>query len=278
VLSNPFKSSPSHEELTRAEFDALFRQYYKTIRNFIYFRCGDRDMAEDIAQDTFVKLWEVRDRVDRKTVKSYLYTIAQNTTINQQKRQQLMYKFQKRTTSHLDSDTPEKLAFRQIFLDTAQLAKIVAGFPEVDPDRLGAAGGSQGGALCIACAALAPEIKRLAPIHPFLSDYLRVWQMDLAVNAYEELKYYFRIIDPLHEREQEVFTKLGYIDVQYLAPRIQGKVMMAITLMDTICPPSTQFAVFNKIQSPKEAVIYHDYAHERLPRFQDKTFEFLTQL
>jgi len=175
-------------------------------------------------------------------------------------------------------DAPEKLAFRQIFLDTAQLAKIVAGFPEVDSHRLGAAGGSQGGALCIACAALAPEIKRLAPVHPFLSDYLRVWQMDLAVDAYAELTYYFRIIDPLHEREQEVFTKLGYIDVQYLAPRIQGKVMMAITLMDKICPPSTQFAVFNKIQSPKEAVIYPDYAHERLPRFQDKTFEFLTQL
>jgi cephalosporin-C deacetylase len=49
-------------------------------------------------------------------------------------------------------------------------------------------------------------------------------------------------------------------------------------LMDAICPPSTQFAVFNKIKSRKEAVIYPDYAHERLPRFQDKTFEFLMQL
>lgn len=175
-------------------------------------------------------------------------------------------------------DSPEKLAFRQIFLDTAQLAKIVAGFPEVDPNRLGAAGGSQGGALCIACAALVPEIKRLAPIHPFLSDYKRVWEMDLAVNAYEELKYYFRIIDPLHEREEEVFTKLGYIDVQHLAPRVRGKVMIAITLMDAICPPSTQFAVFNKITSEKEAVIYPDYAHERLPGFHDKTFQFLAQL
>ena len=175
-------------------------------------------------------------------------------------------------------DAPEKLAFRQIFLDTAQLAKIVSGFPEVDPDRLGAAGGSQGGALCIACAALVPEIKRLVPIHPFLSDYQRVWEMDLNVNAYEELKYYFRILDPLHQREQETFTKLGYIDIQHLAPRIQGNVLMAITLMDSICPPSTQFAAFNKIKSAKEAVIYPDYAHERLPGFHDKTFEFLAQL
>jgi RNA polymerase sigma-70 factor (family 1) len=128
VFSNPFKSNASYEELTRAEFDALFRQYYKTIRNFVYFRCGDKDMADDIAQDTFVKLWEVRDRIDRKTVKSYLYTIAQNTTINQQKRQQLLYKFQKTKNSHLDSDTPEKIAEMAQYEE--RLQAVIASLPE----------------------------------------------------------------------------------------------------------------------------------------------------
>jgi cephalosporin-C deacetylase len=33
-------------------------------------------------------------------------------------------------------DRPEKLAFRQIFLDTAQFAKIVMSFPEVDATRV----------------------------------------------------------------------------------------------------------------------------------------------
>ena len=47
--------------------------------------------------------------------------------------------------------------------------------------------------------------------------------MDLAVGAYEELKSYFRMFDPLHEREEEIFTKLGYIDCQYLAPRIRAR-------------------------------------------------------
>ena len=56
---------------------------------------------------------------------------------------------------------PEKLLFRQIFLDTAQLARIVMGMPEVDPARVGAMGGSQGGALTVACAALEPGIKGL---------------------------------------------------------------------------------------------------------------------
>lgn len=175
-------------------------------------------------------------------------------------------------------DDPRKFAFRQIFLDTAQLARIVAGFEEVDPDRIGAMGGSQGGALTIACAALAPEVKRAAPIFPFLSDYQRVWEMDLAEEAYEEIRTYFRRYDPLHEREREIFTKLGYIDIQHLAPRVRGEILMGCGLMDKICPPSSQFAAYNKIPSKKEIVIYPDFGHEELPDFADMTFEFLSGL
>ena len=176
----------------------------------------------------------------------------------------------------LDDPDPRKLAFRQIFLDTAQLAQVVAGLPEVDPARLGAMGGSQGGALTLACACLAPElIKRAAPVFPFLCDYQRVWEMDLAESAYDELRTFFRDFDPRHEREQEIFTKLGYIDLQHLAPRIQGEVLMGVGLMDRICPPSTQFAAYNKITAPKEAIIYPDFGHEALPGFQDMTFQFM---
>lgn len=175
-------------------------------------------------------------------------------------------------------DVPEKLAFRQIFLDTAQLAKIVSGFAEVDGNRLGVMGGSQGGALTLACAALVPEIKRAAPIFPFLCDYQRVWEMDLAADAYEEIRTYFRRYDPNHLREKEIFTRLGYIDIQHLASRIRGEVLMAVGLMDKVCPPSTQFAVYNKITAPKDMVLYPDYGHENLPGFSDQTFTFLAKL
>jgi cephalosporin-C deacetylase len=178
----------------------------------------------------------------------------------------------------LDEEDPRKLAFRQIFLDTAQLGKIVASFEEVDGERLGAMGGSQGGALTLACAALLPEIKLAAPVFPFLCDYQRVWEMDLAEGPYAELKDYFRRFDPLHVREREVFTKLGYIDIQNLAPRIRAKVLMGCGLMDRICPPSTQFAAFNKITSEKHIEIYPDFGHEGLPGFGDRTFEFMSKL
>lgn len=175
-------------------------------------------------------------------------------------------------------DHPDQLLFRQIFLDTAQLARIVMAMPEVDEHRVGAMGTSQGGGLTLACAALEPRIKRAAPLVPFLCDYKRVWEMDLAVNAYEELKTYFRLFDPRHEREAEVFRRLGYIDAQHLAERIRARVLMGTGMMDTVCPPSTQFAAYNKIRSPKKMVLYPDFVHEVPSDFQDEAFQFMAGL
>ena len=169
---------------------------------------------------------------------------------------------------------PDKMLYRQIFLDTAQLARIVMKLPEVDATRVASNGGSQGGALSLVCAALEPRVCRAAAAYPFLSDYQRVWQMDLAKNAYADIRNYLRHSDPLHKRRDDIFTKLGYIDIQHLMPRVQAEVLMGITLMDDICPPSTQFAAFNKITSRKEALIYHDFGHENIPGFSDHVFRF----
>ncbi len=173
---------------------------------------------------------------------------------------------------------PEKMLFRQIFLDTAQLARIVMAMPDVDEARVGAMGQSQGGGLTLACAALEPRIKLAAPMYPFLCDYKRTWEIDLARDAYAELQEYFRKFDPLHEREDDVFVKLGYIDVQYLCPRIRGEVMLGMGLMDTICPPSTQFAAYNKIEAKKSLVIYPDFGHESPPGHTDRMFQFMSGL
>jgi cephalosporin-C deacetylase len=173
---------------------------------------------------------------------------------------------------------PENMLFRQIFLDTAQLAKIVMDMPDVDETRVGATGGSQGGGLTLACASLEPRVARVAPNYPFLTDYKRVWDLDLDQRAYEELRSYFRSFDPLHEREDEVFEKLGYIDTQHLAGRIKGEVIMAVGLMDQVCPPSTQFAAYNKITAPKSLVLYPDFAHENLPGHTDRIVEFMAKL
>ena len=172
----------------------------------------------------------------------------------------------------------EDLLYRSIYLDTAQLAKIVMGMPEVDPARVGAMGASQGGALTVACACLVPALKKAVPIYPFLSDYRRVWEMDLAKDAYAELRDYFRNFDPTHAREDEVFMRLGYIDLKNMAKRIKADILMATGLMDTICPPSTQFAIYNRITSQKDMVLFPDFGHEWLPGFGDQAMAYLMDL
>ncbi len=180
-------------------------------------------------------------------------------------------------TRGLDGDK-HGLLMRDMFLDTARLAKIVMGLDYVDENRVGTHGSSQGAALSLACAALVPKIKKCSAIYPYLSDYKRVWDMDLDKGAYEGLRYYFRCFDPRHERENEIFERLGYIDVQNLVKRIKAEVLMATGLMDTIAPPSTQFAAYNKITSKKDVIIYPDFGHENLEGQKDIYFEFLSDL
>lgn len=172
----------------------------------------------------------------------------------------------------------EDLLYRSIYLDTAQLAKIVMAMPEVDPSRVGAMGASQGGALTVACACLVPSLKKAVPIYPFLSDYRRIWEMDLAKDAYAELRDYFRNFDPTHAREDEIFMRLGYIDLKNMAKRIRADILMATGLMDTICPPSTQFAIYNRIASQKDMVLFPDFGHEWLPGFGDQAMAYLMDL
>ncbi|MCE2490063.1 MAG: alpha/beta fold hydrolase [Anaerolineae bacterium] len=173
---------------------------------------------------------------------------------------------------------PDDLLYRQVFLDTVQLARVVMDLPGVDADRVGATGASQGGALTLACAALEPRICRAAPVYPWLTDIRRVFNLrgSSGVSAYDELADWFRRHDPLHKCEEEMFTRLGYIDVQFLAPRIKAETLLVVGLMDDICLPSSQYVSYNRISAPKSVLLYPDFAHEQLPGSEDAIFRFLT--
>ncbi|WP_438479343.1 acetylxylan esterase [Oleiharenicola lentus] len=178
----------------------------------------------------------------------------------------------------VEDPDPRRLYYRQVFLDTVRLAQLVMNLAEVDASRVATMGWSQGGALALACASLEPRICRVVSIYPFLSDYQRVWEADLARHGYTELIDFLRTRDPRHERLNEIFTRLGYIDIQHLTARIRADVLMLTGLADMICPPSAQFAAFNKITSPKRAVFYPDFGHENLPGAHDLAFNHLHAL
>ncbi len=173
-------------------------------------------------------------------------------------------------------ENPDNLFFRNVFLDTAQLVRILQSMDFIDETRVGATGSSQGGALTLACASLEPSVKAIAFAYPFLSDYKRTWEMDLSdiQEPYRELFLHFKREDPLHEKEDEFWTRLGYIDIQNLMPRIKAKSLFFTGLLDKTCPPSTQFAAYNKIGAPKEMKVYPDFAHDVLPKQDDLTLSY----
>ena len=172
---------------------------------------------------------------------------------------------------------PESLLYRHVFLDTRRLADIIGGLDEVDATRIGTTGWSQGGGLSLVCAALTPEIKYTASVYPFLTDYQRAWELNLDRAPYDEITTWFKKRDPRHLREQEVFTSLGYIDLQHLASRVQAEVTLYVGLEDEVCPPSTQYAAYNKLTSAKELRLYPDFGHDDLPGAMDEIFQTLSQ-
>lgn len=173
-------------------------------------------------------------------------------------------------------DEPARLYYRHVFLDTALLARVVMDMEDVDATRVGVTGASQGGALALACAALEQRVKLAAPIYPYLCDYQRAWELDL--DGYQEIAEWFRRFDPRHEREAEIFTGLGYIDVQNLAPKVRADVLWGVGLSDTSCPPSTQYAAYNKLTGPKRILTYPEFKHEDLPGHADAVYTFLSGL
>lgn len=68
--------------LNKAEFKQLFDEYFDAIRSFIFYRCGDTNMASDMAQDVFMKVWEKRDQLNNDNLKSLLYKIANDLVIS----------------------------------------------------------------------------------------------------------------------------------------------------------------------------------------------------
>lgn len=131
-----FKKSESEskkEVLTAREFEEVFEMYYSQVRNFLYYKTSKSELSEDVAQDAFVKLWETREKIDKSSLKAYVFTIANNLMINKLKREQLKYKFLNYTEARNDSETPEYLMEMKEFDAKLQLvlAKIPDGAREV---------------------------------------------------------------------------------------------------------------------------------------------------
>ncbi|MBT2661616.1 acetylxylan esterase [Bacillus sp. ISL-45] len=135
-------------------------------------------------------------------------------------------------------------------------------------------GGSQGGALAIAVAALKPDILFALCDIPFLSHFERSIKL-ASEGPYNEIYHLFKVHDPLHQKAETIYGTLSYVDCMNLAGGVACPVLLSVGLEDTVCPPSGGFAVFNHLQGPKDIRVYPEYGHEVPSIHEEEKLQFI---
>ena len=113
---------------SRVWFKDVFNDNYDYIRNYLYYLSGDIELAEDLVQDVFLQLWEKRENVEEKTVRSFLFTIAKNAFRKAYRRNKYDLKFKSTLYEYLDNQSPEYILEVKEF--DKKLQKTIAGLPE----------------------------------------------------------------------------------------------------------------------------------------------------
>lgn len=58
--------------------EASYRNLRTSVFQYIYYKIGNREEAEDLVQDTFVRLMEYKQMLCEETVNCFIFTIARN--------------------------------------------------------------------------------------------------------------------------------------------------------------------------------------------------------
>lgn len=173
------------------------------------------------------------------------------------------------TAGILDKET---YYYRYVYADGVRAVELVASLDTVDAGRIGVTGVSQGGGLSLAAAALAPNrVKLTGPCVPYLCHYGRA--IEIAEYPYREISDYVR---SWPDRYETVLETLSYFDNLNLADRIRGRALVSVGLWDVICPPSTIYAVINRMKCPTEVLVCPCTGHEETDPWRERLFEFMT--
>ncbi len=159
--------------------------------------------------------------------------------------------------SHLEDK--DKYILRGAIMDCLRCVDFICSRPEFDHDRISVTGGSMGGYLAIATAALDKRISLCAPQNPFMSD---VYNMDNGAVKWpiDHMKEYVSIRPGLSF--DKVLNNLQYFDTKNFATSVTCPVVMGIGLLDPFVPPNNSYAVYNNFKAKKKIFVFKDLGHE----------------
>ena len=115
--------------ISKTEFKQLFNTYFDAIRSFVFYRCGKTDMAQDMAQDVFMKVWEKREQLNNDNLKSLLYKIAHDLVTSNYRKDLSRMDFEQSMTlqSHEAASPEDEVIFEEF---ASSYAKALEKMPE----------------------------------------------------------------------------------------------------------------------------------------------------
>ena len=93
--------------MKKEEFSLLFTAHFEDLRRYLLYRSGNEEVATDIAQETFMVVWEKQMTIDPKKVKGLLFKIAGDLFVSQYRKQQVAFNFFQAFQPDNRSLTPE---------------------------------------------------------------------------------------------------------------------------------------------------------------------------
>ncbi|WP_103338490.1 acetylxylan esterase [Amycolatopsis sp. CA-126428] len=162
---------------------------------------------------------------------------------------------------------PRTYYVTRLITDAVRAVEVAGELDGVDGNRIAVRGGSQGGGLALAAAALSGDAVKVCQADvPFLCDFQRAITLAGQPPYTEIAGFLAQHVDLV----PAALDTLRYVDCALLARRITARCLLSVGLMDEVCPPSTVYAAFHEINAPKELLISpfggHDVARSHLER------------
>jgi len=160
--------------------------------------------------------------------------------------------------------------YKAIAVDAFKALDWAAGQTEVDPGRICAMGGSQGGGLALLAAALS-DVPAAAVAH-----IPNMCHMDFGIlNSSSSLTEAADFLNRFPDKLDDVLRTLSYFDNMNLAHRIRIPLLVSVGLKDMVTMPETIFAAYNRIDSDKYIEVYPFQGHAVGGDQNRKALEFM---
>lgn len=159
---------------------------------------------------------------------------------------------------------PNKAYYQGAYADVLRGIDYLLSRSDIDRERIGIVGTSQGGGIALAVGALDPRVKAVVAHLPFLCDMRRAARLEGSLVK--------KLLDQAKANDDRHLKVLEYFDPLHLVPALKAPVLMSSGGEDKVCPAETIRAVFDRVPGVKS--LFHDpnLTHTSSVRFYAMTW------